>query len=183
MRVSDADMGSFVRAVNDANATDDPVDTVQLLEASDADVGSVPATDLRGARQAIGARVEGGPGSFSEMMLLVLFGLGSAKLAGSAPVDRRKLLKNVLLLVGGLMAAACSNQASPCTPLACDPSDGKLLRDGGSRRIADAAVSSSGQAADGGTAGHDGGAGHHRVDCPPTGFVCEEDYVVGGGYG
>jgi hypothetical protein len=156
--MSDADMNALVRAVNEANADDDPLESVELLEVSDADIRSVPAMDLRGARQTIGANGRGGEGSISQRMAVVLLGFGAGKRAADVAMDRRALLKNALLLVGGLTAAACSSQASPCTPLACDPSDGKLIGDSGK-------------------------PGHIRVDCPPNGFVCEQDYVVVGGYG
>jgi hypothetical protein len=156
--MSDVDMSALMSAVNDANANNDPLESIELLEVSDADVRSVPAVDLRGARPTIRAKGRRGEGSMSQRMAFALFGLGATKGAGDVAVDRRELLKNAVLLVGGLTAAACSSQASPCIPLACDPSDGKLIRDGG-------------------------GEGRRTVDCPPSGFVCEEDYVVVGGYG
>lgn len=209
-RLSDPDLGALLLAINAANADADPVDHVEVIEVGDADVRSVPAMDLRGARRAAGiphkARARRGhakEGAMPGALLLVMLG-GGAVAAGKHRVGRRALLQMALMAVGGLAASACSNQASPCTPLACDPGDGGL-GDGASpdgRVIADAGVAEGGNdgggdggrprpdggvptAPDGGTViATDGGYVVVNGPCPPSGYVCEEDgtYVDDGTY-
>lgn len=197
LRLSDPDLAALLRAVNAANADADPVDRVDVLEVGDADVRSVPPIDLRGARRAAGIphKVRAGRGGRKEgampgALLLLMLG-GGAVAAGNRRVGRRALLQMALLAVGGLAASACSNQASPCTPLACDPGDGGL-GDGASpdgRVIADAGVAEGGgeggrgpgdggmtPSPDGGTTrSPDGGVVVASAPCPPSGYVCEED--------
>jgi hypothetical protein len=121
-------MNAVVRAMNAAQAKGDPLDAVEILNIPDADVRSVPAIDLVGARQLLRESPvpsSGQAGASKGMMFLVPFGLMAAKGAGEREFDRRQLLMSALVLVGGLTAAACSSQPNNCTPLACDPSDPK----------------------------------------------------------
>lgn len=119
-------------------------------------------------------------------MLLVA---GGAAAASRRDVGRRAVVQAALAAVGGLALSACGNQASPCTPLVCDPGDGGF-DDGG---LPDGRVSAEGGARDGGSGHHrDGGVGRGGggapVPCPPSGYVCAEDngatYAdIGGGVG
>ena len=159
IRLSDPDMRTLLRAINRAQASDDPLDLIELIEVSDADVRSVHSLDLRGARHAL---------------LHGSHGVGETRKRSQAP---RSMLRAALLLVGGLVTAACS-APSPCTPLACDPGDGGKHHDGG-RRVADASVALDGAPDSRGVVS----SAHPRPPCPPSGFVCAEDYAYGGGVG
>jgi hypothetical protein len=132
IRLSDADMSAVVRAMNAAQANGDPLEAVEVLNIPDADVSSVPALDLVGARQLLGTSSvqSGSQAGASKGWLLIPFALMSAKGTGQREVDRRQLLLSALALVGGLTATACSSQPSNCSPLACDPSDPTCPPDG-----------------------------------------------------
>lgn len=162
LRVADADMLSLMRAVNAAWAKGDALAAIEVIEIPDADIRTVPPLDLRGARRALGLSRKKRSGlvppanATSKGMLLLLLGAGAARGAGDREVDRREMLQAALLLVGGLVATAC-NQASPCTPLACDPTEparhrGHVFAEGGAGDGGDGG-GGDGAAADGGEAG------------------------------
>ena len=177
LRMSDGDLTALALAINAALAAGDPLDKVVLMEAADVDIQSVPPLDLRGARQQLGfvGGVRGGKGAArlgkttpTTGLLLLALGVRLGE-DGGKKLERREMLQAALVLVGGLMAGACSNGRSPCTPLACDPGDGGFGDDGG-------------DSTDG--AADDAGTGKRKHHCPPSGYVCEQTdpgYVSAGG--
>ena len=187
LRMSDPDMNALLRAINAAQASDDPLDVIELLEVTDDDIRSVPPSDLRGARHAaaVPRRSRGAAGNIPTAKggMVLLLGLGAVEGLGDKELDRREMLRAALVLVGGLVSTACNSQPSPCTPLACDPSEGGLGDDGG-LDLGDGAAP--GDASPDVDASRDGGGHRGPVPCPPSGYVCQDNsggYAVGGGVG
>jgi hypothetical protein len=118
IRMSDPDLLSLVRAVNTVHREGDGLWSVEIVEVGDADMKTVPPTDLRGARRQ--GRMGANPSLPPLRRAAFLTGLGlSAGGAGSsAELDRRAFLRSALIMVGGLTVSACgSNSGPPCEPV------------------------------------------------------------------
>ncbi len=142
IRMSDPDLLIVMKAMNAAQAAGDPLRTIEVIEIPDADVGSIPPMDLRGARRLLGESPDGRlPGSDTSTHAMFLFALGmgaggleggaraataatreaSGDRAGKAGLDRRAFIQSALLLVGGLTTGACSQAASSNCETYCPP--------------------------------------------------------------
>jgi hypothetical protein len=191
MRFSDTDLNALFRAVNEGHFEGDPLGTIELLEADDADIRVVPPQDLRGARRAMGMQPKNrgrNPSGLSGGVLFMLLGVGGASSAARRNVGRREVLQAALLLVGGLCVEACSNQPSPYEPPARDLADASV----GGDASADGEVEDAGSCNDFGDAEMgdggvpDGGApGSAGTGCggSGTGSGDQGGYTAGGGVG
>jgi hypothetical protein len=199
LRVSDEDLTSLLRTINATHEEGDSLDAIEILEIPESDVRSVPALDLRGARQASGiphkSRALGGLGresAASRGALLFMLGVGVPRIEHRG-IDRRELLRAALALVGGLVAGAC-NQPSTYTPPAYEPGDGfgggpsvgtgasAGVRDGGGG-VSNGCLDDAGPLPDG---GDDASDAMNGVPCPSSGYAGGGDnggYVAGGGVG
>ena len=176
LRVTDADMLALMRALNAAQEALDPVASVEVIEAADVDIDSVPSMDLRGARRALGApalQPRGGVDLSRHAMFLVALGAGANRgPRAKSRLDRRAFVQSALWLVGGLTMGACSQSSPRPPPLAdpnCDGASDCRFTPGGA----------GGGGGGGGTAGcTPDDAGAVPPNCPPPG-----GYATGGGTG
>lgn len=116
LRVADADLAQLLAAVNRAQASDDPVETVEVLDVSQTATGELDRPgghqrSLKGARSARTASRDW------KAAALAVVAVGAT---ATSPVSRRHFLGAALLLCGGLSVAAC-NSPAPCDPVPCDP--------------------------------------------------------------
>jgi hypothetical protein len=122
VRLSDQDMEGLLRALNAAHLTGDPLSSVELVEVTPADLRTVPALDLRGARYRIRAAESGAleraPGG---LWWIPALGLGTASGSARERVDRRAFLRAALLFVGGLSASSCNQAHDECHRCAAEP--------------------------------------------------------------
>jgi hypothetical protein len=116
--MSDPDLLSLVRAVNTVHRENDGLSSVEIVEVGDADMKTVPPTDLRGARRQ--GRMGTNPSlpPFRRAAFLTGLGLSAGGARSSAELDRRAFLRSALIMVGGLTVSACgSNSGPPCEPV------------------------------------------------------------------
>ena len=113
LRVADADLAQLLAAVNRAQASDDPVATVEVLDAPQTATGELerPGGSLKRARK--GKATSRG----WQAAALAIVGVGTV---ATRPTSRRHFLGAALLLCGGLSVAAC-NHPAPCDAVPCDP--------------------------------------------------------------
>lgn len=114
LRVADADLSGLLAALNAAQAGNDPVASVEVLDVplSARGAGDELAQPLTRAR-----RKKPTTRSWKAAALLAC---GAAGAAVTTPVSRRHFLGAALLLCGGLTISAC-NSPAPCNPIPCDP--------------------------------------------------------------
>lgn len=155
IRMSNAQLGRLLSAINAAQRDGDPIASIEILEI---DMKQERKRDRRGGRAVFPrnapkkTKATAG-GSTYVPMLLLPFALGGA---GKKKVARRELLLAASVVFGTLAIQAC-DRPSRCSPLSC-PSDP--------------------DAGDAGDADVDAGDGG-RQRCTPEGYVCDPY----GGYG
>lgn len=118
IRMSDPDLLVLLRALNLSHLLGDGLSSVEIVEVAEAEMKTVPATDLRGARLQgrMGVRQPLPPSR--RAAFLTALGLGAGGARSSAELDRRAFLRSALVMVGGLTVSACgSNSGPPCEPV------------------------------------------------------------------